>query len=100
MYKLLVGFQLALLITYVIFFQAFFNAGFKSHDSFAKEEYVYILWWAVLLVSATVSYLLYRDMKLKNILNKTVWCIYIFITCGIGTVHYYFKFIHNGKNTL
>ena len=98
MNKLLIGFQALLLATYLVAFQISFNAEFKGYDSFVKAVYVDFLWWAVIAVSPAVGWVLYRDMRPKHINNKPTWCFYIITSFGIGSVHYYFKFIRDQKS--
>jgi len=84
------------LIVYAIAYQLYFFAGFNSVESIVTRPLLNIL--VVMIIVTNIAYIFYYHSLIKS--NKVIWLIYMFVTNGIGSIHYYYKHRKNvQKNT-
>lgn len=90
--------QLFLLVAYIVLYQLYFYAGFTGDETIITEDFVYFVWWPLVVLNLAVTFLEYKDMKPREIKNKPAWVVYMLISAGIGTAHYFFKYYKKSDN--
>ena len=85
-----------MLVLYVVGFQFYFFAGFNGGESVVTKPFLNVMVGAI--VTTNILFILLCQGSIKS--TKVLWLIYMFVTSGIGSIHYYFKYyIHDQENT-
>ena len=85
--KVLITVLIALLLVYIALYQLYFFAGFNGAETFVSETTLNLL--VTLIVALNIIFVAVNHRAIES--NKVAWVIYMVVSSGIGSIHYYFK---------
>ena len=85
--KALITVLVALLLIYIVLYQLYFFANFNGAETFVSETILNLL--VILIIALNMIFIVFNYRAIES--NKVAWLIYMVVSSGIGSIHYYFK---------